>query len=203
LLQTVVLKSDDKAVDFVTEVNNPNVQWAVESFDYYYLVGEEKTLVQRDFILPQQLKYVASFNFPLEQLLTPEIVIENVVWKKVYDYPSLQEKMLQFEFLNQKINLGKASVGQSAVTNVSFGVVNRSSYNYWEPVFWTLFRRGDELVAINKVVIAGLDSGEIKTQDFNIFQSLSSVVKMEIIADINILNPAVFRGFGRDSGTLK
>lgn len=198
VLDTTILKGAGRAYDIISEVSNPNLQWAVESFDYYYLIGEEKTNVKTDFILPNSSKYVLHLNYENDAgAAEANLVIENIKWKKISDYELLAEKILQFDFEN-KIILFSKSGGLSekeSVTNIRFDVLNKSAYNFWEPRFIVLLLRGDALATVTQVVVDGLASGEKKTESINLFQTIPSGARLEIIPDVNILDPNVFKGF--------
>lgn len=198
VLDTTILKGAGSSYDIISEISNPNVQWDVESFDYYYMIGEAKTNVKTDFILPNSSKYVLYPNYESDAgAAEANLVIENIKWKKVSDFDLLAEKILQFNFENKVILSSKSSSlsKKESVTNIRFDVLNKSSYNFWEPRFIVLLLRGDALVAVTQVVVDGLASGEKKTESVNLFQTIPSGATMEIFPDIDILNPDVFKGF--------
>jgi len=62
VLETTVIESDSSSFDFVTTVVNPNAQWAVESLDYYFSFGQDKSNVRSEYILPEQEKYLLFLN---------------------------------------------------------------------------------------------------------------------------------------------
>ncbi|MBU1132351.1 hypothetical protein KKC32_03865 [Patescibacteria group bacterium] len=206
ILSTKVLNSGEGIYDIVSEVSNPNAQWMVESFDYYFIYGEEKTPLKTDFILPGQQKYVLYLGLETASRLgSDDLILENIKWKKVADYQSLAEKILLFDFQNERI-LPASTSGlseQADVSRVSFDVLNESTYNFWEPRFVILMYRQNNLAGIAQTNLNGLAPGERKTETINLFQSLSGVNRIEISPDMNILDPSVFKGFGYEPGELK
>ena len=204
--ETRVLKGQKGHVDFVTELFNPNIQWTVQSFDYYYLIGEEKTEVRQDFVLPGQQKYIIFFNHESNTTsINSQLVIENIEWDKISNYQSLEEKMLAFEFENAKVLPSTKSgvSGEENISTISFDILNKTSYNYWEPRFVILLMRGDKLISVADTYVDGLATGERKTESINLIQSLPSSTKLQLVPDINILDPAVFKSFEVGSGELK
>lgn len=204
--ETQVIRGKDGAVNFVTEVFNPNVQWTVQVLSYYYMIGEDQTEIQTDFVLPGQQKYLLQFNYPSNTTaLNAKIVVDDIKWQKIADYELLAERMLDFEFENAKV-LPAGSSGLSDETNISvvnFDVLNKTSYSYWEPRFVVLLTRGEQIVAVTDVYLDGLATGEVKSESINLFQNLPSSVSLRILPDINILDPDVFMGFSNGSGELK
>mgnify|MGYP007094904685 CR=1 FL=1 len=204
--ETKVLKGKKGHVDFVTELFNPNIQWTVQSFEYYYLIGEDKTEMRTEFILPGQEKYLIFYNHPSNTTsVNAQLVIENIEWDKIANFQSLQDKMLVFEFEDAKV-LAATNSGLSAeeeISTVSFDILNKTSYSFWEPRFVVLMTRGDNIIAVTDLYVDGLATGEKKAESINMFQSLPSSTKLQIVPDINILDPAVFKGFDVGSGELK
>lgn len=204
--ETKVLKGNQGYVDFVTEIFNPNAQWTIQSLEYYFLIGEDKTESRKDFVLPGQTKYLILFNHASNTTaVNAQLVIENIEWEKVPDFQSLQDRMLSFDFENAKV-LSSSSSGisdEEKISVVSFDILNKTSYNYWEPKFVILLIRGDQLIAVADTFVDGLATGEKKTESINIIQSLPSSTKIQVLPDINILDPTVFKSFEVGSGELK
>lgn len=204
--ETRVLRGNKGAVDFITKVVNPNVQWAVESLEYYYLIGEEKTEMESGYILPGQTKYLLHFNYPSASTsLSVRLVIEKTNWKKVVDFASMQEKTIDLEIKNAKITpvVKPTTEAPESVGNLSFDVFNKSPYGFWEPRFVILLERSGQLVAVAETQLSTLASNEKKTESLNLFQNLSASTQITIIPDINILDPGVFKGFNTEAGEIK
>jgi hypothetical protein len=204
VLDTQVISSGDGLIDAVSQIQNPNLQWYVESFDYYYLFGETQTETQSSFILPGQTKFALQLG--TETLPgNPNLVVDNIKWQKVSDYESLAEKMLQFEIRSAKITSSKQTgiSDKESIATVDFEVVNKSFYNYWDPVFVVLVYRGDSVIAATKTTLKGINTGEVKTESINLFQAIPSGAQLQIVPDINILDPSVFKGFSNTSGEKK
>ncbi|NQT50261.1 hypothetical protein HQ571_06225 [Candidatus Kuenenbacteria bacterium] len=206
ILETKVLNSGQGYYDLISEVVNPNSTWTVEEFDFYYLIGEEQTNLKSDFILPGQNKFVMYLNYARDKNFNAaNLVIENIKWKKVSDFQALQQKIMQFDYQNMAIVSSQdgdlSDKGQ--VAQVSFDVLNKSSYNFWEPRFVVLIKKRDILVGVTQTILNGLNSGEKKSHSINLFQNIPRVVTMEIFPDINILDPNIFKGFGLEPGEAK
>ncbi len=206
IIETRVFQPNSGNTDFVAVVLNPNTQWVVEEFDYSFQFGEETTNIKTDFILPEQKKYVLSLNVPTTKTISAaELKLENVKWKKVADYGNLFEKFNQFEFQNVSLLSSKKSgvSEKGAVANIRFDILNKTPYSFLEPKFVVLLSQRNSLIGVSQMVLPELRTGEKRTESFNLFQELSDSTQVEIVPDINILNPEVFRGFDNSSGELK
>ncbi|MEK7159660.1 MAG: hypothetical protein AAB766_04145 [Patescibacteria group bacterium] len=205
ILETTVVEGAGGSYDLITEVINPNAQWAVEAVDYYYVFGEDKSNVKNEYLLPGQEKFLLFLNYKSNKTISSaNIVLENIKWKKVADYGSLAEKVLQFEFANEKVLSSKKSglSAEQAVANVSFDILNKSPYNFVEPRFIVFLTRGKQPVGVTQFSVDSLLSGESRSQSINFFQDVSSGTTVSIIPDINILDSSVFKGFD-NTGKLK
>jgi len=204
--ETRVLRGNKGSVDFMTEIINPNTQWAVDSLQYYYTEGGAKTDMETDYVLPGQTKYLLHFNYPSTSTsLAVRLVLEKVNWKKVVDFDTMQKSMIDFEVKNAKVS-SVAKVTEAtpeSVTNISFDIFNKSAYSFWEPRFVILLERGGDLVAVAETNLAALGSNEKRTESINLFQNIPASTQITIIPDINILDPGVFKGFDVGSGEKK
>lgn len=198
VLSVSSLNGGEGKVDLVAEVANPNVQWAVESFDYHFFSGERKTAVKSGFILPGHTKFVLDLGFAsLTGFPNPELSVENIKWKKTANFKELESKVIDFDFANKKALSAKRSgaSAKSAVSTVEFDVINRSAYSFSEPKFIVLFYGGGNLVGADQAVLDSLVTGETKNVNLNIFQDIPAGAEVRIYPDINILDPAAFKGF--------
>jgi len=205
ILGTTVIKSGDNSYDMMAEIINPNQQWFVESFEYSFSAGNVKTDVIKDFILPVQEKYVMKLNFASETSMdSAQINIQNVKWSKVANYLPMKEKFLQIDFANKAVLFsGKSFSKTGNLSQISFDIINKSAYSYWNPVFKVFVYKSEKLIAVNQLTLNKLNTGEKSTQVFNLFQNIAPGSKIEVVPDINILDPAIFKGFDNQIGEVK
>lgn len=204
VIGTTVLKTGDNSYDFVTEIANPNQQWTVSAFDYsFVLADDEKTNVKTDFILPEQDKFVLYLNYQSEKSITDaNILIENIQWEKVANYATAAEKFLQFEFADA-VALATSESGEAGLSGFRFDIINRSAYNFWEPRFTVVLMKQGSLVGAFSVSLDKINAGEKVSVNRNVFQDIPRNVEVQIFPDVNILDPAVFKGFDVQSGEFK
>jgi len=206
ILETQAIKSRANYYDLVTEIVNPNQQWLVESFDYYYLINAEKTNIKTDFILPGQDKYVMYLNYESPKTVaSANIIVENIKWKKVANYQMLAEKIFKFDFENQKVISSAQSdlSGKEPAANISFDILNKGPYSFWEPCFKIFLYRKEKLIGITQATVDSIASGEKRSLSINVFQNVPRGIELVILPDINILDPQIFKGIGQGSGELK
>lgn len=209
---SMVFSGAENSFDFVAEIDNINDGWYAKSFDYYFTYGAGlKTEPKKGFALPGQHKYLLDLGKTLDtRIADAEVVIENVDWEKAPDFKSLQDKILQFQFPTKALTTISTAPAATAapgttgsVMALKVEVVNSSSYSFWEPRFDVLFYRSNTLVGITELSLSQISTGERQTANLNIFQKLPAGVRVEVVPDIDILNPDVFKGFGGGSGELK
>jgi hypothetical protein len=207
---SMVFSGADNSYDFLAEVDNINEVWYAKSFDYYFTYGAGlKTEPRKGFALPGQHKYLLDLGIPLDtRIADAEVVIENVDWEKAPDFKSLEDKILQFQFPTKTLTTlstpaTTAAPGTTGVMALKVEVVNPGSYSFWAPRFDVLFYRSNTLVGITELTLSQISTGEKQTANMNIFQKLPAGVRVEVVPDIDILNPDVFKGFGDGSGELK
>lgn len=204
--ETQVLRGKTGFVDLVVEIANPNQQWTVQSLDFYFLIGEEKTEIKQAFILPGELKYLVFFNYPSNSTaINAQLVIENIKWEKISDFQPMKDQMLNFSYENASVLSSSASglSAESTISTVSFDVLNKTSFSFRNPHFIILLSRGNQLIAVADTYVDGLATGERRTEKINLFQNLPSSTQLQVVPDINILDPDTFKGFDLGSGELK
>ncbi|MBT4722925.1 hypothetical protein HN958_04085 [Candidatus Falkowbacteria bacterium] len=192
--------------DIVGQIENPNQTWVVEQFDYYFEFGDNRTTTKTDFVLPGQKKVLTEIGFSTEKLSNNvDVVIVDVKWKKVSNFEPLAEKMLQFDYQNVVINksVTEKEGEKLEVTFLEFDIINKSSYNYWSPKFYVLIYNENNLIGVRQVVLDSISSSEIVEKSLAIYNSLPTKSQIQIVEDINILDPEVIKGFGNGSGELK
>lgn len=195
---TESLKSVDNKYDLVAEVFNSNSSWTAEQITYHFENNEFSTEQKTDFILPLQTKYLMVLNAESEQgLSSVNLVIDDILWQKVTDYDKLSAKILDIEIVDPQFQAPQQSgvSEELSVSRLLFTAKNNSAYNFWDVNMKVLLYRGSNLIYIDNVFYESFDAGEVKNNDLSIFKRLATPDKIYVIPDINILNPAVFKGF--------
>jgi len=193
-----VLRNQEGKYDLVAEVINPNNLWYAPQVTYHFEAGSVITESQTAYILPNQTKYLMTLGYSSESAINnPSIVIDNISWEKNVLYENLQAKVLNIEITEPKFESGQ----QLGLTNgtdssrVSFSAFNNSAYNFWDVDMNVLLYRGSSLVYVNKIPFRIFEAGERQNIEFIIHEKISTPSMIEVLPDVDILNPASFKGF--------
>ncbi len=192
-----VLRGSEGYYDLVAEINNPNNSWYVEELTYHFVANEFSGLSQTDFILPLQQKFVMNLHVPSAITISnPQLVIDNIKWKKVAFYENLRDKILNLEVVEPTfISENQIGGGELNINRVEAVIKNNSAYNFWDIKLKVLLYREDTLVYVNEVPIRILNSGNSYNMAFNIFNGVTRPNKIYIFPEIDILDPESFKGF--------
>ena len=203
-----MLESGPGRFNIIAEVVNPNTIWTIDSVEYYFTYGDRETEHKKAFILPGANKFLLEMNIEEKfRFSTPSLVLlpGTIVWRKVSNFTEKKERMLQFGYDNINVLTPKMAKVSSKIkiSTIDFDINNLSPFNYWQPKFIILIYRGTSLVGVNQLELERLNTQERVSRSINVFQSLSLGTDVRIYADINILDPNVFMGFGRNVNNPK
>lgn len=192
-----VLSDNEGFGDFVAEVNNPNNTWYVENVTYHFVTDDFIGPTQTDFILPLQQKFIMNLHVPIGQSpSSPQLVIDDIKWKKVAFYNELQDKILNIEVLDPKfISENQLGGGELGLNRVEALIKNNSAYNFWDVKLKVLLYRESTLVYVNELPLRTFNSGTSYNMSFNIFNGLTRPNKIYVFPEVDILNPESFKGF--------
>lgn len=180
--------------DFIAKVENPNDNF-FSYISYCFLDGEKELACSGSNILPQEKKYVAILSVETESRVNNlKFVVKSINWqrvdfKKYGDWKKYYQERANFVVSDTKFETVKPSdLGLKSSNNLSFNIKNNSSYNYWEvPLLIVLFS-GERVVGVNKYTVYEFMSLESKSINLSWSNSVSSVDKVEIIPELNILS---------------
>ncbi|MBI5621999.1 hypothetical protein HY933_04010 [Candidatus Falkowbacteria bacterium] len=202
-----VLPLGNNRYDFAAEMSNPNTEWAISSLRYVFTFsGQAERQVKETFVLPGQHKYLIDLGVEsLSRVGDVRLVIEDLTWRRVAaDFAAYQASALDFAISDVKfVSAGELKSQNLPVSKTRFTVKNNSPYNYWEGGFYILLYRGPGLVGINYLVQQYLDSGAAVNMDVSWYQHVSTPDRVEVVPDINLFNPGIFRPIEAGSGELK
>lgn len=178
--------------DIVAEISNSSLKWFA-TFDYQFKFGEKLSEVRQGFIMPGEKKRIMDLSIADGNLVS-NVNFNHVNWQKEINYVKLVQEKFRFDFKNVKY-IPSAELGlekKVPVNRVSFDIVNSSAYNYSNVVLQIFLKSGGQVVAINQVPSGILQNGQTKSLEVNFFQRLPKIENIEIIPDVNILDPNVF-----------
>ena len=197
--QVLVFPTTENRSDIMVDLENPNDQWWVE-FTYRFNVSGEQTPVHQGFILPASQTSLTELGWKPKAKggRSAQLVTENIRWHRVN--PSEVEQNYD-EFIRKRF--GGVSVqhvhydlaaptGGGTLSRTTFDIVNAGAYGYWSIDYVIKLKRGNTVVAVNRVNIRELKPGETRPVELYWFDKIASVSKTEIIPIINLLDPGVY-----------
>ncbi len=193
-----MLRSGEK-YDLYTVIKNPNAKhWGLIS--YCFIMGSQELDCKKDFILPEQTKYILSLAHELgAKRKNVKFMVKNTSWVKlnphdISDWDSFEDEHLdlkigEVEFtpasqneLTEKINLNL----------LEFTVENQTPYSYYEMPINIILFRSSKVVGVNRYVIK--DFGSNKKEPIKITWPgyIGGITEAKIDPDINILKDDIY-----------
>lgn len=193
------LKSSGGRYDFVVQINNPNKRYGAE-FEYYFVVGEEKTNVYKNFILPGQSKYLLSLSNEYDSAPTSAgFMFGNFYWRKVniHKIPDWDKYVSdRLKIITKDISFVPASISglskEAGLNTLEFTAINESAYNYWDVDFVILLQSVGGTVSVNKYNINEFMSNEASFVSMSWPGTVGRVNKVDIIPEINIFDENIY-----------
>ena len=169
--------------DLVVEVRNPNKDW-LGLFDYELGQGTSTSAVRSGFILPGDDKYLVGIS---ADSANAGFKASNFRWQKITDFAALKKDRDHFIIENEEY-LPPAKAGEPA--RVKFDITNDSAYSYWQVNVVALLYSGGSLGAVNYATIGKLKSLETRAVEMNWSQDLPAIDSVQIIPEVNYIDPA-------------
>ncbi len=186
--------SSNTGTDFVVKVKNPNEK-QMATFNFCFYKNDEKVCAA-SFILPQEEKIVAILNAGIKVGNgVANFEISNINWQKIKagEIPNWDN------FKNQRINFSitdkKMVTYNNSVNYLEFKITNNSSYGYFEVPLIISSNLNDEIMAVNKYVIQGLNSRETKIIRFSWPEAASINGEILINPELNLLDNSIYRPY--------
>lgn len=167
--------------DLMSEVRNPNASW-LATFDYAF-IDNASTTVYSGFALPGQRKILLALGKPDS---SAKLQLTNIKWTKITDFPTIANNRERFVVEN---NIFIPAPKATDPSRVKFTISNQSPYSYWEAGLVVILYSGSSAVAVNYLTIPQFVSGSTRNVEMNWVSPLPSIDNMEIIPEINYLDP--------------
>ncbi len=175
--------------DFVVSVENPNPKWRVSSMSYYFFSGNQKTETGKSFILPGQEKRLLVFGQEIGGLPSNlGIDFSEINWKRVR--PEEQEVLrILPEVEVKEIDLGFAVSEQKLISlpEISFKVLNRSIYSFWQIDFIVILYDGDRIVGVNVLPVKKILGNEERRVEL-LWPSIPFSTAIQVIPDFDVFD---------------
>jgi len=194
----VVLQGAKGKIDVLIPVENRNARfWA--GLRYRLIVGGVEQPIKDAFVLPNQAKYLSELGISAENGSSVELKVERRVWHRALtggiDQQAFADARLKVAAENAVFKPSDP-LATAPVASAAFTLTNDSAFGYYDVGLLTLLFRGEAVVGANRVTVDRLLPGERKPMEIFWYQSLPQVTKVEVIPEINIYDPDVYRAPG-------
>ncbi|MFH1226132.1 MAG: hypothetical protein V1684_02535 [bacterium] len=202
--------SGSQQTDFFAKVKNPNGDW-LATFDYRFVSGNDDLAWRDGWLLPGEEKYLLELAVKSgRQGGSPKVEIKNVDWQhlnkhQIPDYRSYFQDRFNFEIANINFIAAQESLVSDKVpiSRVEFEITNNSAYNFWRVGCQVILKSGSRIMAVNYLALEQLGSGEKRAVSVDWYEQLPRTTQVEIIPEVNILDPAAYFDFEGGAGELK
>lgn len=194
-INTQIFSSRENKYDAMAELINPNNRFLAK-FDYYFIIGDEKTPAQKTFLLPGENRPVAYLGILDGAGSAPVIVLENIKYErisahKITDTISWQAYRLNFQ-LSDFVFLKSLAQEGTNTDAVQFNLTNHSPYSYVAADFYAALLQNGQMVGILPLHLDSINSLETKNIDLRNFVSGLSVTEIALYPIINVYDEAVY-----------
>lgn len=185
--------------DLIGTVINKNTQVRA-SFSYYFLVDGKKFGNGSGFMFPQEERMVVSPNEKIDFVPSSvALVLDQFNWQRINlheipDWTSFKNNRINFA-VRDKLFVSASDSGLSEnldINQVSFSVVNQTSFNYRQAPFIVLLYSKGQIVAVNRYVILDFKPQKQEAVTLTITGKLPPVDNIEVTPDINIIDGGIY-----------
>ncbi len=202
-LEVVVISTGANHYDFLAKVKNPNKDWYIKSLTYEFLFQGGATLPLTAYILPEKERYLTHLGYISEgRVDSPSIRITGIQWKKIQalgirDFSSYEKERFQISIENPTY-ISSQTLGISEKTPIargSFRATNLSNYSFWNMGFLVFLTQNKKIISAEYTTSGIFPSFLSHDLEVSWFERLPLFGNLEIIPEINILDPTVFMDF--------
>lgn len=192
----IVLPGGSGKIDVLVPVENRNPRFWAE-LDYHLTVGGLDLPPQRSFVLPGQAKYLSALGVSTEAGAGIDVRVDRRVWHHADTPVGLDQQAYAETRLNlvaeNAVFKPSDPLATSPSSSAAFTLANHSAFGFYDVDLLVLLYRGDAVVSANRVRVDRVLAGEKKPMEIFWYQLLPQVTRVEVLPDINIYDPDVFR----------
>ena len=190
-----VYAGGSKIYDLVAEVNNPNKNFIIH-FDYYFLIDNKKTPVQKGFLLANESRPMVYYGYKDGYPNGVNLIIENVAWQRVSAHTVPNPNTWQNDRLNFSIRDFSFSAPQAtdgvAANVVQFKVTNNSAFGYRDSLFVIGLVQDSGVVGVMPLVLKDFKSLETRSVDLRNFSDNLLISDIQLFPLIDIYKKDVY-----------
>ncbi|OGL73810.1 hypothetical protein A3D72_02700 [Candidatus Uhrbacteria bacterium RIFCSPHIGHO2_02_FULL_57_19] len=196
LKQAVVLDAGSGRYDLSAVIFNPNREWYA-TFSYLFRGEAVTTPLRQSYILPGQEKIISELAFGSEaRLRGVRLEIKEIEWKRVDRHQVADTTQFVADRTNFVVSDAVFTPPDPAVkdgpSKATFSITNATAYGYWAMDVTVVLYRGSAIAGVNRVQLAGLESGERRQAEVTWFEKLPNITKVEVRPEVNIFDESVY-----------
>lgn len=194
ILKFDIVRSRDSHYDVVAYVKNPNSKWIASRVSFQLIVGGVVVAEKVGFIYPNEEKYFAIFDQEVSLQGSPILKIAKVDWRRYRQFEEFAEPRLKFDVsdIEFKPSIDSGIRGELPVSILNFKITNNSAYSYWQVGTYMVLSSSQRVVGANYISLDQFKSGESRDVEMRWYESLSSVNKIEVLPEVEILSDASY-----------
>jgi hypothetical protein len=190
-----IFSGSSKSYDLVADVANPNRNFIVY-FDYYFTDGTNKTPMQKSFLLAGENRPVSYLGLKDTYPTGINLVLENVVWKRIsahfiQDVLAWQKDRLNFSVSDVSFTAPQGAEGPQANV-IKFNAHNNSPFGYRDGVFVVGLMQSGNLVGVMPLNLKNFKSLESRAVDLRNFSDNLLITDIELFPLIDIYQKEVY-----------
>lgn len=183
--------------DYIALLENTNDRWLAE-FQYFFNTPDGNTTPRRGYLLPGRSFYATELGSEtVTNARTVEIVIDNLEWFRISpaNIPDLTDWLdFREDIIIENIRHGDTiSIADTNIIQTSFDIQNATPFSYWDVDILVILSQANNISAINRIRLPGLDTGESRTVNVNWFGNISRTGSISVIPQLNFFNPQIYR----------
>ena len=195
-----IFRGSEDTYDFVTSVSNPNTAMiAFVTFHYEFPNGQ--TPPQMATLLPGRDGFLTLVGFESDAFPSrAQVVIDDIAWDRINPH-FIQDPLgymdARLQFLPENLVFTPAGVDEATLgSRLTFDLTNNSVYSYWQADFLIELFRGSQRVGVLFLAETTFTAGETRSIDYQLFQNLQSVSRINVTPLINVFDDSVFLPVG-------
>lgn len=194
ILDSQALLGQDSRFDVFALLGNSNTRH-FSTFEYRFVGQQDTTPWKKSFLLPNESRYIHELFFKATgDMTSPSIEFRKVKWDKFLEYDKFAETHLRLTIDDPTFVSSSANeAGEESGNKVSFKVNNESAYSYRNLGLFVVLYLGQQVQAVNHIVLDGVEANKEYDVELPFYDSVSSATTIEVLPEVNILDPAVYK----------
>ena len=184
--QTQYLSIGNKKYNLISFIENFNKDWAVQEFEYRFIVNGEELETQKAFLNPGQSRFLINLAYQADKPIKKvEIETGNYYWRRYND----DTKVVNWSLTDIYFTPLSTNLPAQAFWTAQ----NKSLFDLRKVIFQIALFNGRKLIAINEIQASDFMSLDKKELDSIFWYSLPRVTETQVWTLFNWLNNSDYK----------